>query len=193
MVRWELTSNNLQYFFTVRWTKDTALIWVSDFFVNFISPLKLYKYQYPFAWVQNGISYGRVKNIRFLLGGHLQALTEFVHVAAAGLYALKGVMGQGEMVCTQTGYLHEMFMTPELPLMCLWTYRFSFACWWKCEFGESSFIINEVAIGKNRTIGTMGLRRGAGWWGNQEMWTYDKKKYKRKWGSQLKAKTIVVH
>lgn len=84
-------------------------------------------------------------------------------------------MGRGEMVYTQTGYLHEMFMSLELPLMCLWTYRFSFACWWKCEFGEPFFIIDEVAIGKNRTMGIMGLRRGAGWWGNQEMWAYEKK------------------
>lgn len=61
---WELTPPSIfQYFCIVRWTKDTTLIWASDFSVDFISPLKFCKYQYSFAWVQNRISYRREKNI----------------------------------------------------------------------------------------------------------------------------------
>jgi hypothetical protein len=41
---------------------------VSGSFVDFLRPLKLYKYQHPFAWAQARICCGREKNIRFLLG-----------------------------------------------------------------------------------------------------------------------------
>lgn len=81
-------------------------------------------------------------------------------------------MGRDEMVHTQIGRLHESFVRPELPLLCLWTHSLSFACWWKCEFGGYSFIIDEMVTDKNKTMWIMVLRREDNWLGNQEMWTY---------------------
>ena len=132
-------------------------------------PLKLYKYQYPFACIQNRNSYRKEKNISFYLVGFYKHLLNLWV-----LQLLKGGVEWDEMVYIQTGHLREMFVSLVLPLMCLWTRRLSFSCWWKCEFGGCFFKTDEIVIGRDRTIWIMGLKRGDNWWRKQEIWTYKK-------------------
>lgn len=174
VARWELASlKSLQCFCTVRWAKDTTLIWMSDSSVDFINPFKLYTYQRPFAWEQNRICWRREKNIRVLPGRLLQAPTGFTHVAAPGLYAPKGWWDRGKgggIGYIQTGHLYETFVNTALSLFYLCTHKLSLTRWWKCAFGGYFFIMDKMATGRHRTMGIMSLRKGD-WWRKQEMWT----------------------
>lgn len=101
VVRWGLTSPNIwQYFCTVRWTKDTTLIWVSESFVDFISPLKLSKYQHHLHGYKLGSTVEGERTLDFFLIGFWKHLLNLCMLQPPSLYALKSVMGwvQGDRV-----------------------------------------------------------------------------------------------